>query len=320
MGGVLALMSRPSFVPERDIPDLTGKIALVTGGNTGIGYETVKQLLLKNAKVYLAARSPEKAAAAIKSLEEETNGKQAIFLQLDLGDLERVHTAADTFLKQEGKLDILFNNAGVMTTPPEMLTAQGLDLQFGTNVLGHFFFTELLLPALTKSFQHNQVPARVVNTTSMVYTIAPGSGVEFASVKGGAERDAWLKKTGNFMAPWRLYGQSKMGNILASNYWAKTYSDVLVSCAVHPGPIRSELQRHLPGWMQALNKTALYPTPMGALAQLWAGTVATPAQITGQYVVPWGKVAETEKRTKDTKLEASVIAFLKEQVQGFVGK
>ncbi|KAJ7636817.1 NAD(P)-binding protein [Roridomyces roridus] len=317
MGGVLALISKPSFVPERDIPDLTGKVAIVTGGNVGIGYQTVKQLLLKDAKVYLAARSPDKATAAIKSLEAETNGKKAIFLKLDLGDLKSVRTAADNFLKQEEKLDLLFNNAGVMNTPLEMLTAQGVELQFGTNVLGHFFFTELLLPALTKSFQHNQVPARVISTSSTLYTLAPGPGVEFASLKGGSERDAWLKKTGKFLAPWRLYGQSKMGNILASNYLAKTHSDVLVSCAVHPGVIRSELQRHQPGWMQVLVNSPLYPTPMGALAQLWAGTVATPAEITGQYVVPWGKVVRTEKRAKNAKLEAEMIAFLKEQIQGF---
>ncbi|KAJ7636676.1 NAD-P-binding protein, partial [Roridomyces roridus] len=301
----------------RDIPDLTGKVVLVTGGNAGIRYQTVKQLLLKNATVYLAARSPDKAAVAIKSLEAETNGKKAIFLQLDLADLKSVRTAADTFLRQEEKLDILFNNAGVMGTPLETLTAQGLDIQFGTNVLGHFFFTELLLPALTKSFQQNQVPACVINTTSMVYTMAPGSGVEFASVKGGSDRDAWIKKTGKFMAPWRLYGQSKIGNVLASNYWAKTHSDALVSCAVHPGTIKSELLRDQSGWMQALANLGLHPTPMGALTQLWAGTVATPAEITGQYVVPWGKVAKTEKRTKSAKLEADVIAFLKEQVQGF---
>lgn len=125
----------------------TTQIALVTGGNTGIGYETTKQLLLKNAKVYLAARSPEKAAAAIKRLQEETH-KSAIFLQLDLADLPSVRRAADAFLAQESRLDLLFNNgwvsnplcarpradataveSGVMISPPEMLTAQNHDLR-----------------------------------------------------------------------------------------------------------------------------------------------------------------------------------------------
>ncbi|KAF7374122.1 Short-chain dehydrogenase/reductase family protein [Mycena sanguinolenta] len=218
-------------------------IILVTGGNTGIGYETVKQLLLKNAKVYLAARSADKATAAIKRLETETRKPPAIFLQLDLADLHSVRRAAETFLAQETRLDILFNNGGVMTSFPEQLTAQNHDLQFGTNVIGHFFLTELLLPALARSYQETQVPARIINTSSAGHIFAPGNGMDFVSLKGGSERDAWVKKKGGFFAPWQLYGESKIGNIFVSNYFARTYSDVLVSCALHPGGIKTELQR-----------------------------------------------------------------------------
>ncbi|KAJ7658813.1 putative short-chain dehydrogenase, partial [Mycena polygramma] len=108
-------------------------------GTTGIGYETVKQLLLKNAKAYLAARSPEKAAAAMNSLEAETK-KSAIFLELDLADLNKVRSTADTFLSQESKLDILFNN-GSIVCPPLI----PISLKFGTNAMGHFLLTELLI-------------------------------------------------------------------------------------------------------------------------------------------------------------------------------
>lgn len=97
----------------------------MTGGNTGIGYETVKQLLLKNAKVYLAARSPEKAAAAIKRLEGETQ-KSAVFLQLDLADLRSVRRAAETFLSQESRLDILFNNGWVAISAQSRLVLMKL--------------------------------------------------------------------------------------------------------------------------------------------------------------------------------------------------
>ncbi|KAJ7165742.1 NAD-P-binding protein [Mycena filopes] len=314
MGVLLARMLPPKFRPDRDIPDLTGKTIIVTGGNTGIGYETVKQLLLKNAKVYLAARSPEKAAAAIKSLEEETK-KTAVFLQLDLADLSSVRKAAETFLGQESKLDILFNNGGVMIPPTDVLTAQKYDLQFGTNVIGHFFLTELLLPALTKSFEESKIPARVVHTASQVHQLAPGNGVVFASLKGGPERDAWLKKTGTLKSRWLLYGQSKTGNILISNHFAKAHSDVLVSCALHPGPIQSGLQRHFAGWMQFFGNAFLFPTPMGAYTQLWAATIASPAQITGQYLVPWGKVGKPDKRTSNVKLEDEIVAFIKEQIK-----
>ncbi|KAJ7921419.1 NAD-P-binding protein [Mycena leptocephala] len=316
MGSILARISPPSFRPERDMPDLSGKIILVTGGNTGIGYETVKQLLLKNAKVYLAARSPEKASAAIKRLEEETK-KSAIFIQLDLADLPSVRKAAETFLAQESRLDILFNNGGVMISPPEQLTAQNHDLQFGTNVIGHFFLTELLLPALTKSYEETKIPARIINTSSSGHTFAPGDGMDFVSLKGGPERDAWVKKKGSFLGPWALYGESKMGNVLVSNYYAKTHSDVLVSCSLHPGGIKTELQRHGAGWMQLLTNASLYPAPMGAYTQLWGATIATPAQITGQYLVPWGKVGKADKRSSNQKLEDEVIAYIREQIKDF---
>ncbi|KAI0744855.1 hypothetical protein C8Q76DRAFT_764360 [Earliella scabrosa] len=114
-----------TWTPE-DIPDLSGKVALVTGGNTGIGRET-------NAKVYLAARSPDKAHKAIEELAAETGGKTAHFLQLDLSDLSAVRDAAYDFARRESRLDILFLNAGIMCPPADQLTAQGYDLTMGTN-------------------------------------------------------------------------------------------------------------------------------------------------------------------------------------------
>ncbi|KAJ6577009.1 NAD-P-binding protein [Mycena vulgaris] len=224
----MARMFPPKFLPKRDMPDLSRKITLVIGGNTGIGYETIKQLLLKDAKVYLAARSPVKAAAAIKRLEQETN-KLAIFLQLDLADLRSVRKAAGMFLAQESRLDIV---------------QQCASFKFGTNVIGHFFLTELLVSALTKSYEKTKVPARVIHTSS--------AGHEFG-LKGGPERDAWVKNTGGFIAPW-----------------------------------------HTAGWMRAPTNSVLYPAPMGAYTQLWGATVATPAQITGQYLLSWGR---SERRT-----------------------
>ncbi|KAJ7494226.1 NAD(P)-binding protein [Mycena galericulata] len=256
------------------------KIVLVTGGNVGIGYYTVKELLLKNAKVYLAARSAQKGAAAIQQLETETS-KKAIFLQLDLSDLASVRRTATTFLEQESRLDILFNNAGVMACPTGLLTAQNHDLQFGTNVIGHYFLTELLLPALALSYETNKVPARIINTSSSGHKDA-STGIDFVSLKSGPARDAWLKKFSGTAATWRLYGESKLGNIIVSNYFARTHADILVSCALHPGSVRIDLQKHLSGWMQRMLDLGLPAAPIGAYTQLWAGTTAPPKQITGQ--------------------------------------
>ncbi|KAJ6454746.1 hypothetical protein C8R47DRAFT_220736 [Mycena vitilis] len=175
-----------------------------------------------------------------------------------------------------------------------MLTAQNHDLQFGTNVIGHFFFTELLLPALAKSYEEKKIPARVLHTSSIGHKFAPGNGMDFASLKGGSERDAWIKKKGRFLTPWTLYGESKIGNIVISNYFAKTHSDVLVSCSVHPGGIKTELSRYSAEWLQIIGGAFAHPAPMGAYTQLWGATVATPAQIAGQVCdamqsqsVPW---------------------------------
>ncbi|KAJ7731799.1 NAD-P-binding protein [Mycena maculata] len=269
------------------MPDLSGKVTF-------------------NATVYLAARSPDKAAAAIERLRRETN-KSAIFIQLDLVDLRSVLKAAEAFLAQEAKLDILFNNG----------YSSQIDSEFGTNVIGHFFLTELLIPALAKSYEETGVRARIINTSSSGHQFAPGDGMEFVSLQGGPERDAWVKKGGGFRSRWRLYGESKIGNIYISNYFAKKYADVLVSCALHPGGIKTELQRNSGAWMQAVGQALLYPAPMGAYTQLWGATIATPAEITGQYLVPWGKVGKADKRASDTKVQDAVIAYLKEQIKNF---
>ncbi|KAJ7744160.1 NAD(P)-binding protein [Mycena metata] len=308
------------FSPGRDIPDLSGKIALVTGGNTGIGYHTVKELLLKNAKVYLAARSEAKGAEAIQKLKGET-GKTAIFVQLDLADLNSVRRAATHFLAQESKLDILFNNGLVVRFRPQYVVYSkciNQDLQFGTNVTGHYFLTQLLLPALTASFEACKIPARVINTSSSGYKNAvPGIGIEFTSLDGGPARDAWLKKHSASAAAWQLYGQSKLANIIVSNHFARTHSGVLISCALHPGSVRTDLQKQLSSGMQHLLDLTLPPAAMGAYTQLWAGTTATPEQINEQYLIPWARVGKAAPMASDRKLETDTIAYLEQQIKGF---
>ncbi|KAJ7348842.1 NAD(P)-binding protein [Mycena albidolilacea] len=305
----------PKFEPIRDILDLSGKIILVTGGNSGIGYETVKMMLRKNARVYLAARSPSKGNEAIAQLETET-GKRAEFLELDLADLKSVRKAADTFLAKESKLDIMFNNGGVMTPPVDQLTAQGYDLQFGTNVLGHFFLTELLLPALTASHAHSSVPARIINISSSAYSVSPKRDIFFDAIKGGPARDALVKKWGNTIAPWNLYGASKAGNILLSNHYAKNHSDVLVSCALHPGYIQSGLQRNSM-LLKCVASIVFSPANVGAYTQLWAGTTASAEEINGKFFVPVGVPKTPGGAPSDTELEAEVVAYMKEAVKEF---
>ncbi|KAK7435108.1 hypothetical protein VKT23_019801 [Stygiomarasmius scandens] len=119
-----------------EIPDLTGQVIIVTGGNTGLGKLTVEALLNHNAKVYLAARSQSKASEAIQDLFNKTGNKAISWLKLDLADLQSIKAAVTEFTSKENHLHVLFNNAGVMLPDIKDLTAQGYDLQFGTNVLG----------------------------------------------------------------------------------------------------------------------------------------------------------------------------------------
>ncbi|KAF5343488.1 hypothetical protein D9758_015647 [Tetrapyrgos nigripes] len=196
------------------IPDLSGKVMIVTGGNTGIGKDTIEALLEHNAKVYMASRNTEKAMAAIEDLKTKT-GKEALFLKLDLADLKSVKAAAEEFMSKEKELHVLFNNGGVMFCPMEMVTAQGYDLQFGTNVLGHFYFTKLLLPVLLSTAETTKNPVRVVNTSSVGHVMF--TKLDFNSFKDGPAR----KRLGKYL----LYGQSKFGNIVFSNELVRRYGD-----------------------------------------------------------------------------------------------
>ncbi|KAF7359081.1 hypothetical protein MSAN_01249200 [Mycena sanguinolenta] len=304
----------PKFEPSRDIPDLSGKIVLITGGNSGLGYETAKMMLLKGATVYLAARSPSNGQTAIAELETAT-GKRAELLELNLADLKSVRRAAETFLAKESRLDILFNNGGVMTPPMDELTAQGYDLQFGTNVLGHFFLTELLLPALTASHAHSSVPARIIHTSSSGHTLCPKRDIFFDAVKDSPARDALKKKWGNTCGPWNFYGASKAGNIWLANYYAR--SDVLVSCSLHPGLIRSGLQRNSGIFIRCMARHVFSPANVGAYTQLWAATTSSAEEINGKYFVPVGIQKAPGGPLSDKELEKEVIEYLKEAVKGF---
>ncbi|KZS99459.1 NAD(P)-binding protein, partial [Laetiporus sulphureus 93-53] len=213
------------------MPDLTGHVIVVTGGNTGIGWETIKALLEHNAKVYMASRSKQRAEVAVARLKEET-GKEPIFLELDLGDLKSVRRAADEFLSKEQELHVLFNNAGVMTPPKEQLTADGYDLQFGTNVIGHFLFTELLMPALFAGAQSSpDHHARIITTSSGAAMLGH---INFNSWKAGTSRQNVSVRF--------LYFQSKLANAIVARQIAKRYADRgIISISVDPGRLRCAL-------------------------------------------------------------------------------
>ncbi|GAA6043646.1 hypothetical protein JCM8097_000854 [Rhodosporidiobolus ruineniae] len=309
------------FDAERDIPNLSGKVALVTGANTGVGFETAKQLVLKDAKVYVGARSEERARSAIEQLEEAVKEKgahgEAVWLKLDLADLDSVKAAAEEFKRKEKKVDLLFCNAGVMTPPLDMITKQGYDGQWGTNVIGHYLLCVLLLPSLRSSFQATGVKPCVVTTSSAGHQLAPGkTGLEWATMRAGPERDEHVKKWGiGTVGPLTLYGQSKLGNVMVANLLQQQHGDFLVSMSCHPGLLASELGRHVTGFLVKFYGLTTHPVWKGALTQLWGATSPEGADFGGKYLVPWARIGQADKRSDNPETLAQLDEYLKKEVK-----
>lgn len=217
---------------KEDMPDLTGKIAIVTGGNTGIGYETVKALYEKGANVTLTARDEKKAKDAIEKIKSETKAAGNLEIGiLNLANFAQIKTFANEFKDKHNQLDILINNAGVMI-PPASKTDDGFELQFGVNFLGHFALTGHLFPLLKRSPN-----ARIVTLSSGAATLT--DGIDFENLK--------LEKPYN---EWRSYAVSKLADILFTyelDRKIKAADLNILSLAAHPGVTRTDLQRHIPG-------------------------------------------------------------------------
>lgn len=252
-----------------DIPDQSGKLAIVTGANSGIGLETARSLAARNARVILACRNETKAQAAIADIRGTNPQAQVEFLALDLSDLDSVRSFAAAVLDKEPKIDLLINNAGVMV-PPSSRTKQGFELQFGVNHLGHFALTGLLLPRLLAT-----PGARVVNVSSVAHKFGKMNFEDLDFDKRGYK-------------PMPAYGQSKLANLLFSLELSKraaaSGADLLVSSA-HPGWTATNLQQHA-GFAERLNPFMAMQPPQGALPTLRAAT--DPAAQTNDYYGPKG--------------------------------
>ncbi|KFY45184.1 hypothetical protein V494_01109 [Pseudogymnoascus sp. VKM F-4513 (FW-928)] len=227
-----------TFHPDT-LPELKGKVFIVTGGNSGIGYYTVSHLAEHGAHVYMCSRSPKKATEAIVNIKKTNPTANIDLLQMDLMDLSSVVAAAKQFLALETALHGLINNAGIMATPFEM-TKDGYEAQWQTNYLSHWVLTGHLLPLMLKTAK-TLAPGsvRIVNLTSSGHLSAPKGGINFD--------DLSLKDRG----PWPRYGQSKLANILHTKTLQNAYGpgspsaldgkgEIWVS-SVHPGVVETNL-------------------------------------------------------------------------------
>lgn len=279
----------------------------------------------------MASRSEQKAKEAMDKIKAGQADADLHFLQLDLTDLSAVKASAEKWASENERLDILLNNAGVMATPYEF-TKDGLELQVGTNVVGHYLFTALLLPTLVRTaklpeYKAGESSVRIVHLSSLGHTTAPGS-TSFKDLEA-VNRQYRPEVLGT----WLRYGKSKAGNILLANEFKKLIPAgvPVVNVSVHPGVIATGLLRGVGqsyGSLvyKAANSAAgvLVTKPeAGALTQLYAATSPEidSKQLDGEYLVPVAKLASKAKVAKDEdgKLGGELMAFCKSFVKEKAG-
>jgi NAD(P)-dependent dehydrogenase (short-subunit alcohol dehydrogenase family) len=255
---------------ERDVPSQKGRVAVITGANTGLGFDTAKVLAERGATVVLAVRDVEKGKRAAAKLGANAD---VTVQELDLGSLDSVRAAAADLHGTLPKIDLLINNAGVMY-PPKQTTREGFELQFGTNHLGHFAFTGLLLDLLLPV-----EGSRVVTVASIAHRIR--AAIHFDDLQ-------WEKSYDRVAA----YGQAKLANLMFAYELQRRLAPhgTTTSIAAHPGVARTELMRNSPAIARALFPLVAplftQSSERGALPTLRAAT--DPAALGGQYYGPAG--------------------------------
>lgn len=244
---------------------LSGRVALVTGANTGIGLVTARELASRGAHVFVACRSLERGQAAVAEIRTATRNAQVEFLALDLGDFASVRACAAAFLARDLPLHLLINNAGLAGSAG--LTKSGFELAFGTNHLGHFLLTQLLLDRLKAS-----APARIVTVASRAHTRVGGINFD----------DVCLTTKGKAALP--EYGVSKLANVLFSAELGRRLAGSGVTTySLHPGVVATDVWRELPQPFRAIAKLFMISAEEGTATTIYCATSPDVATQTGLY-------------------------------------
>ncbi|CAG8032427.1 unnamed protein product [Penicillium salamii] len=276
------------------------QVFVITGANSGVGFELAKILYAANAKVYLAGRSEKRVLEAIQRLQNDVPSSQGtlIWLPLDLADLASVKIAAEDFLSKEERLDVLWNNAGVMCTPTTAKSEQvmfwtlslvGYDLQLGTNVLGPYLLTTLLCPIMKKTADTSPLNSvRVCWASSITIELAPNGGIGMDDFGSPVFSN---NKLTNYCA------SKAANNMLASEFGKKCRDGKVLSVAFNPGNLNTGLTRYLTlpflgSIVPRLMSLVLWPARYGAYTELYAGLSPdlTIEKHVGAFIWPWGHV------------------------------
>ncbi|VUC25287.1 unnamed protein product [Clonostachys rosea] len=275
---------KPTFT-EENLPSQKGKVFMVTGGNSGIGYELCKILYGSGATIYMATRSEKRATDAIQTITQSAPSAQGTlkFLHLDLDDLNSVKAAAAAFAAQESKLDVLWNNAGLsgFRFASDARTTQGFEPMMGMHCIATLLFTQLLKPRLqaaVKASPASPGSVRVIWTASISLDgSSPPNGIEFDLLETGGKD------------PTRNYGASKAGSwILAREMARRWEADGITVACLNPGNVKSNGYTGAPNRVMFFLKRLLSETKSGAYTELYAGL--SPDVKNGDYVIPFGRI------------------------------
>ncbi|MDH6198241.1 NAD(P)-dependent dehydrogenase (short-subunit alcohol dehydrogenase family) [Mycobacterium frederiksbergense] len=299
-------MSANTKWTEADVPDQSGRVAIVTGSNTGLGYETARVLADRGAHVVVAVRNLDKGREAVERIKAAVPKADLALQQLDVGSLDSVRIAADQLRAAYPRIDLLINNAGVMY-PPKQTTVDGFELQFGTNHLGPFALTGLLLDHLLPVDG-----SRVVAVASVAHRIQ--AAIHFDDLQ-------WERSYNRVAA----YGQSKLANLLFTYELQRRLAaagEPTIALAAHPGVSNTELTRHVPGsglpGFRQIAGLLVNSAAMGALDTLRAAT--DPGASGGQYYGPDGfhelrgypKLVRSSSQSHDPQLQRKLWAVSEE--------
>ncbi|KAF7896916.1 uncharacterized protein EAF01_009319 [Botrytis porri] len=278
MGGIKDI----NFRPDRDIPTLTDKVILVTGGTAGLGSNTVRVLAKHNpSHIYFTGRNDNAASALIEFIKKDVPSADLTFLSIDLSSLSSIAAGIKTF--KHDRLDIFMGNAGIMAVPAA-LSKDGYEIQFATNHLGNAAVLHHLLPIMLKTAELPSSDVRIVLNTSLGWKFRPSQGIIFDKLKTAQEDLPF--------GTWSRYGQSKVASILYAAELARRYPQI-TSIAIHPGVINTGLVSNLSFW----HKWFVYATTVGQtitveqgiMNQTWAAAGAKKEElVNGAYYMPVG--------------------------------
>ncbi|KAI5955435.1 hypothetical protein CANMA_004615 [Candida margitis] len=310
--------SKPTFKEDR-YPSLEGKVVIVTGGNTGLGYETVKSLAgSTKARIYIFSRNKEKTLNAIDDLKLEVQKEYSVknreigFVQVDLSDLTSIKPAVEEFLKKEDRLDIIIHNAGVMMPPQGSKSKQGYEIQIGTNVLGHHLLQRLLDPIFIKTSETNPKGlSRIVWLSSTYHMFAPRGGIFWEDIN--------FEKVPKFnnLTKTQLYGQSKAANLIQARTWSRKHDyPNVISSSICPGYLNTDLQRHASALERYVYQYVLWPKRMGAYTELYAAL--SPDVKDGDHSISFGTPAKGREDLLSDEVGDKVWTWLDKETDPYV--